>query len=949
MSKGRRLFGREREFGLLRDLLLDTKAGRGRLAVMEGEAGIGKSELLAEALAFAREQDLTVLSSGAHELGQDHPFGAIADALDLRASGSPERAALAELLAAGSRPEHRVNFEVLEGILALVEKLALERPVIFAVDDLHWADPSSLRVLYHLARSTTSLPVTLLVTLRSLPRRDELERFLRSSSLLNPLPLSLEPLNAQAVEALIAELVGGRPGNGLLRYMAGTGGNPLLVRELAIALRQTDALSTDDGHVELVSAALPSSFRPLVLRRLDSLPPDTRQLLRMASILGARFSVAELAGVLDRIPSDLMTALDAALRDGLIAEAGADLVFRHELVRDAIYLDVPLSLRRALHSQAGRSLAQAGAPPVKVASHLRLGAGPGETEAAEWLHRAAIEAMASAPANSVDLLEQALELVGPNHPGREELLLDRVLALVWAGRPRDCVVKARETLPILAGTAREARLRHVLALGLIQLGSYGEAADEIEKSAARPGITGMESSRLLADAALACILSGEAHRGAQLAGESTRIAEQVGDEMALSIGLSYLGMVAYMEARVSDAVDMTQRAVTLAQRSQDAEAAGRPVHLWHGLALADAERFEESAEALQAGYRASQAAGLPWHQALYHLAAARGHLLTGEWDDAVAEMETSIMLAEELETGGVIPQQYAYLSYIALQRGDPEKAQAHLTAAEQVMTAEGVHFGIQVMLWIRALMVEAAGNSKDAFDLLCSAWSMLGNGYFTQYQTLGPDMVRLALAVGDRAQAQLAVAGVELAARNSGLPSARGIALRCRGQLEGDTSLLEAAVASLRQSRRRVELAFACEDAGVALWHDGRNAEAVGLLEEARLEYYRVGARKPMARATAALRALGVRHREPGLGRRPSVGWAALTPTELSVINLVTRGLTSREIGAQLSISRRTVETHLAHSFSKLGVSSRVQLAIAYARQHEGEQPAASLPPRVRS
>ena len=215
---------------------------------------------------------------------------------------------------------------------------------------------------------------------------------------------------------------------------------------------------------------------------------------------------------------------------------------------------------------------------------------------------------------------------------------------------------------------------------------------------------------------------------------------------------------------------------------------------------------------------------------------------------------------------------------------------------------------------------------------------MLGNGYSTQAQTLGPDMVRLALAVGDRAQAQLAVEGVEQAAHNSGLPSSRGIALRCRGLLEGDSSVLESAVASLRQSRRRLELAYACEDAGVALGRDGRKADAVPLLEEARLEYYRVGARRAMARTTTALRTLGVRRREPGLGRRPSVGWPALTPTELSVIKLVTGGLTSREIGAQLSISRRTVETHLAHIFSKLGISSRVQLAIAYAREHETEK-----------
>lgn len=937
-----KLYGREREVELLHGVLQATLAGRGRLAVVEGEAGIGKSELLRAALTTAGRLGLTVLSGTAHELGQDQPFAALADALDLHALADADRTALAALLSAHSRPEQHLSFEVLEAILGLLEKLALQRPVVLALDDLHWADSASLGALHYLARQAASLPMAVLVTLRPLPRREELERFLRSSSSLDPVELALTPLDAKAVEALIEELIGGVPGTELLRYITGAAGNPLLVRELVLALRGSGALRLVNGTVDLIDASLPSSFRPLVLRRLDGLPAETIQLLRMASILGARFSAVELATVLNEMPSRLMSGLAPALSDGLVGEAGAELAFRHELVRDAIYQDIPLSLKRALHLQVGRALAAAGGPPAIVADHLCLGGESGETEAVQWLNTAAVEAMPMAPVTAVELFDRALTLVGPQDPAREEMLVDRALALLGAGRARDCLAMAREMLPNLTGTAKEARWRHLLANGLMQLGSTGEAADEIETLAGRPGTTDAELCRLLADAALARVLSGDARRAAQLARESTEIAERLGDDFALSQGLSALGMVAYFDARLPEAVELTQRAVALAGRSRDPETPYRPVHLWLGLSLADAERFEESSQVLQIGYRASTESGLAWHQATFHLAAGRSRWLAGEWDDAVAEFETSIALSQELGIGGMAPQLHAYLAYIALQRGDPDGAQAALTSAEQAMLAEGVQFGIQVMLWVRALLLDAAGSTREAFDVLNMAWSLLGNGYPIQYLAMAPDMVRIALAVGDREQARQAVEAVEAAAGNSGLSSARGIALRCRGRLEDDPSILEAAVESLRQGRQRLELAFACEQAGLALSERGPNAKAISLLEEARREYLRVGARLPMSRTTAALRALDVRHREPGLARRPIVGWAALTPTELSVARLVAGGRTSREIGAQLSISRRTVETHLAHIFSKLGISSRVQLAIRYTRERQTTKPAVS-------
>jgi len=159
--------------------------------------------------------------------------------------------------------------------------------------------------------------------------------------------------------------------------------------------------------------------------------------------------------------------------------------------------------------------------------------------------------------------------------------------------------------------------------------------------------------------------------------------------------------------------------------------------------------------------------------------------------------------------------------------------------------------------------------------------------------------------------------------------------------------LVESVVA-YRQGPRPVERARACEDAASALSGVGRREEAATLLGEAIEVYQRVGALMDLTRAEAALRSLGIRRGRRGARRRPSTGWASLTPTEVEVVRLVTEGLTNAEVGRRLFISRRTVETHLSHVFGKLGVSSRVQLA-AQASREGGELTSAARQASVRT
>ena len=212
-------------------------------------------------------------------------------------------------------------------------------------------------------------------------------------------------------------------------------------------------------------------------------------------------------------------------------------------------------------------------------------------------------------------------------------------------------------------------------------------------------------------------------------------------------------------------------------------------------------------------------------------------------------------------------------------------------------------------------------------------------GLALEYPLLGADLVRLALAAGDIGRARDASAAVtEVAARNE-VSWLTGAALRCRGLIEDDAELLGAAAAAYARGSRPLELALASEDAGAAVRPAGHGWAVPRLLDQAIEIYERLDAARDLARAEATLRAAGIRRGRRGTRRRPRFGWRSLTPTERTVAGLVAEGLSNPQIGDRLYVSRRTVQTHLAHVFSKLDISSRAQLAAEVTR-HRNAEPA---------
>ena len=312
--------------------------------------------------------------------------------------------------------------------------------------------------------------------------------------------------------------------------------------------------------------------------------------------------------------------------------------------------------------------------------------------------------------------------------------------------------------------------------------------------------------------------------------------------------------------------------------------------------------------------------------------------LAGEWDDAIAEVEAARDLASETGESHSLILGHCALALIWVHRNDLTRASQAASAAMGQLGERRPRYRALWAMWAHALLLEAEGQVADAFTLLAGAWDRCAQlGLTLDYRAFGPNLVRLALASGERERAQTVAAAMAGIAEQLDVPSLAGAALHCRGLADGDAEVLRAAATAYSQGPRPLELALASEDAGAAFARQGDTGRARGLLEQAAAIYERLSAARDLARAEAVFRAAGI-HRGRRVARgRPRTGWQSLTPTERSVTDLVAQGLTNPQIGDRLFISRRTVQAHLAHVFAKLDLTSRAQLA-ALVAEHKGRK-----------
>jgi DNA-binding CsgD family transcriptional regulator/tetratricopeptide (TPR) repeat protein len=937
------LFGRERETALLNRAVSGLLAHQSSIVVVSGEAGIGKSVLLAQALDTARRHAIDVWTGRAEELEHRRPFGMLLGLLGCSTSSpDPNRARLAQLVSAegGARVPVTVSsdpglqFRVVDGMVELVEAAALAGPLLLGIDDLQWADPSSLLVLAALVRRVSTLPVALVACVRPLPCPADLSRLLALFDDAGALRVDLAGLDEDGAAALVAAHLDAGPGPSVRSAVARAAGNPLFITELLDALRADQAIEIVDGAAELRGSGLSPTLRLTILRRLGFLSEPAVMALRAASVLGSGFTLVDLSTTMDRPAIDLLPALEELSAAGVVEDDGDRLRFRHDLIREAVYDDLSPSVRRALHREAGQRLAAAGAPLQQVAEQLSRGATPGDVEAIRWLTAAGRDAAARSPEVAVALLQRALDLTSSVDAGHE-LRLELANCQLLSGRIVDAIDTCRALLVAGADESTRAAARACLGHGLLAVGRIDDAIEQFQRAGSSGHLAAADVASVEAWSGFASLLMGDLDRAAALADRARDLAIDASSPITTSIALTVRAYVWQRRGRPQAALALADEAVVRADRSAGRSGHRYPVHLGRGHVLLDLDDVDEALRAQDRGWRACEELGLRWPLASHQVLAGLGLFLRGDWDDAAAALDAGLDLAVETgERFGVIVST-AVSALIALHRND--LVGAHRSAARACADLDetvGRPFRGHWATWAAALLLEAEGDPGEAYGSLARCWDDCERtGQMNEYPVIGPDLVRLAVEVGTPDRIERVCADLTELATESGVPFVEGAALRCRGLAADEPELLGAAVEALSRGPRVLETALALEEAGRSWLHHGERGRARAALEAAIERFEHLDAVHDVLRVDAALRTVGVRRGRRMVRATARYGWESLTPTEHAVAGLAADGLSNPQIGDRLYVSHRTVQTHLAHIFTKLGITSRVQLAAELTRR----------------
>jgi DNA-binding NarL/FixJ family response regulator len=440
-------------------------------------------------------------------------------------------------------------------------------------------------------------------------------------------------------------------------------------------------------------------------------------------------------------------------------------------------------------------------------------------------------------------------------------------------------------------------------------------------------------------ASMAHLSLGELDDAAAAAERARVAAVAAGEHATTSLALTCLAVVNEFRGDLREAVRIIDDAARRADQSPGRQGHRYPLHVTRGHVLLELDRLDDARRTLETGMRISEELGVRWAVASYQVFLAVERFLAGAWDDAVAEFEAALEVAAETGERYSLVLGHSVMALLALHRGELRHAEAAAAAAAHELEVGGPRYRSHWATWARALLLEAGGAVPDAFATLDGCWDRCArSGLAIEFPVLGPDLIRLALATGNRGRAERVAAAVAEVAAGTDVPALAGAALRCRGLVADDPRTLCAAVDAYAGGPRPLELALAAEDAGVAFARRSDSAAAVSLLDQALAGHEGLEATRDAARAEATLRELGIRRGRRGARQRPQLGWESLTPTEHRVVDLVVEGLSNPQIGERLFVSRRTVQTHLAHVFTKLGISSRTQLAAEATRRQASQK-----------
>ncbi|WP_411111075.1 helix-turn-helix transcriptional regulator [Streptomyces sp. c-19] len=937
------LRGRDAELAFIEARLDALDRGEGGIIRVEGPVGIGRSRILAEAAAAAGRRGTRVFEGAADPDEQFVPLGPLLDGL---LSGEEPLPGAIRLRDLATTPGQR--FWLLQELGDRLRETARNGPLLVVLDDLQWCDDLTLLTFNTLAAGLSSHPILWLVAVRggSVPSgvRTTLDRIRRAGAH----ELALGALDDEVTARITEDVLGAAPDHDLLRVARRAEGVPQLLVELLGSLRE--AVTIENGTARLPAGPPAPRRLPSVVRRLDQLSDEARELVHTAAAVGAPVTVALLAELLGRPSAALITAVREALDADLLTESGDRLAFRHDLIREAVEAGLPLPLRQALRGHAAepppgtvsspveRPGPSAGRAPAEAAE--AGGARPRDVTEADRLRTAAADLAATAPGPAAERSLKALELTTADAPERPRVIAETIPLLWQTGR----AAQARELgASALAagglGPEDEARIRLALARLAVPF-DFSEAARQARAGAALPGIPVDVRGRLLAMLAVGLSMAGEHTAAEQVAAEAWDTAAAAGDRSAEATLTTVRSAVSFHRMDLGEAFRQAERAAALADALGVSTSLWVPEALWHALLSNTTGRSAEALAAAEDGIRITREQGRIAATRMWLMTRSRVLLEAGRLTEARADAEAASETADDdLGPGNLADVTGRYVMMrVALHTDDRRTARAYAAEARRMRGDRAPvvrHFGS----WMLALMADFEGRPDRAMaelDEVMTSPAADRPAYAGLVDPAdAPVLVRLALRAGAHERAAQAVTLAErLAVLNPDLTFLAATAAHARGLLDNDLAPLVRAVRLYEDCPRPLARASALEDAGRKLAAT-RKPDAVPYFDTALALYARAGAERDAARVRGRLRAAGVRRRPSTAGL--SDAWPELTAAEIRVVRHVARGLTNRQVAEHLSLSPHTVSSHLRRAFTKLDITSRVELTRLVRRRDSGE------------
>jgi DNA-binding NarL/FixJ family response regulator len=930
-SAGTLLLERDGELSSLREALDSAAEGRGRLTLVEGPAGIGKTRLLAELRDGAAERGMRVLTARASELEREFPFGVVRQLFE-PALADPETAERwFAAAAAASRPvfdafaeadtgAEGASFAALHGLYWLTANAAHEQPLALIIDDLHWVDRPSLRFLAYLARRLEGLELVVATTMRSAePGTDpglvhELAQDPGTVSV-RPGPLTLDGV----VE--LASLRSGQPADRRFATAChqATGGNPLLLGQLLATLR-SDGIAPEAVNVGVVREIGPRAVSRTIQMRLGRLPEDAVAVARAIAVLGQSSHLATVAE-LARIPEERVAAATRELVQTEILRPEPPLGFVHPLVRDAVYKDISPGDRELQHALAAELLRQDGAAPDNIATHLLSVPPRGEAWVAELLLEAARSATRKgAPDSAETYLERALA----EPPPRE--LRPTMLFELGISKTNTSGSNALEHLSAARMTARDPILRGISGLmmtrTLMFTGAPGAAHEMAAEFAAEAPPEMEDLRKALRTVQMTTPFFGEPGRETMIGklDDCRGTPKTLGDKFLAS--LASMEWALYSGGGADECV-----ALALASLEGGDMFEADAGLFWVGamvvLTLAGRDEAQPKWDAIEA---LAHKRGSLFNVLTIALWRGFDHMHRGNLGEAEDLLNDARRLTE---LWGASPQTVGYpaafYSSVLLEKGDLAGARAVLGAIPmpgEDETSDAANF-------LRRARCELALLENDADTALKYASELERVIPEGTHPAWGPwrSLKAQALAKLSWEEDARALAEAELAiAERWGAPATVGRSLRVLGEIQGTKGLeaLEQAVANFERSNSKFEHARALVAFGMALRRARKPSDAREPLRRALDLATSCSANLLAEQARSELYATGARPRSTALG-----GVEALTDRELKVATLASEGESNRDIAQTLYVTPKTVEVHLTNVYRKLGVGGRRDLPAA--------------------